>query len=448
MDIMRIYDNLPIFLQNAAVTLEGARIQRSRYNRYYDLAYNDFMSRNEWNYQKKCEYRDEMLRKMVEHCYKTVPYYHRIFDDLKINYKDIRNLNDLQILPILNKQTVKENFDDFISTDYRKKDLILQHTSGSTGEGFKFYMTKEAYAAEWAHVWRGNHNIGLERGTWCGCFNGRCIVPKKQQHPPYYRINRAGKQIMFSAYHMRAEVFNEYVSVLNKYQPLWIQAYPSSLVPLAQHMVEEHQFLNYTPKVITLSSENVYDWQARIIEEAFGVFPIQNYAQTEAVATFRQRQDKKIFVVEDFSAVEFVPSSQPGLYRIIGTTLTNYGMPFLRYDTKDYATYVENDEGREILSLDGRQEDFVKLSDGSVLGRLDHIFKDQVDVAEAQLIQKSLNELEVHIVTRSGYSQKSELMLNNTLEKYLGGKINYHIIYDEFIPKSDNGKLRFVKSEM
>ncbi len=448
MDIMKIYDHLPVCLQNIAVSVEGWRIQKTRYGKEFDAAYKDFMGRNTWSYEQKCYYRDKMLQKMIEHCYKTVPYYHKLFDDLRIDYREIRALDDLQMLPILDKKTVKENFDDFISTEYRKKDLILQHTSGSTGEGFKFYMTKEAYAAEWAHVWRENHNIGLERDIWCGYFGGRCIIPKKQQHPPYYRINRAGKQIMFSAYHMRAEVFNEYVSILNKYQPFWIQAYPSSLVPLAQYMIEKNNFLNYTPKVITLSSENVYDWQAHIIEEAFGVFPIQNYAQTEAVATFRQRHDKKIFVVEDFSAVEFVPSVQSGLYKIIGTTLTNYGMPFLRYDTKDFATYEENDEGREILSLDGRQEDFIKLKDGSVLGRLDHIFKDQVDVAEAQLVQKSLNELEVHIVRRSEYSQKSEVLLNSMLKKYLGGKIGYKIFYDDSIQRGRNGKLRFVISEL
>lgn len=448
MDLMPVYNRLPVFLQNAAVSAEGWRIQKTRYGKKFDAAYKAFMERNTWSYEQKCAYRDKMLQRMVEHCYKTVPYYHRLFDELKIDYREIRTLDDLRMLPILDKKTVKENFDEFISTDYRRQDMIIQHTSGSTGAGFIFYMTKEAYAAEWANGWRGNHNIGVERGTWCGYFAGRTIVPKTQNTPPYYRINKPGKQIMFSAYHMRPEVLSEYVDVLNTCRPPWIHAYPSSLVPLAKFILEEKKILRYKPSVITLASENVHEWQERLIEQAFGVLPIQNYAQTEAVATFRQRCDRRIIVDEDFSAVEFLPVENSGSCRIIGTTLSNYGMPFLRYDTKDFATYEENEYGRQILSLDGRQEDVVKIKDGSVLGRLDHLFKDQVGVAEAQLVQKSLDELEVHIVKAKRYSEADEKRLQDVLDSYLGGKIGYKILYDDCIPKGKNGKLRFVISEI
>ena len=104
----------------------------------------------------------------------------------------------------------------------------------------------------WAHVWRGNYNIGLERGTWCGYFGGRSIVPKMQDSPPYYRINKPGKQIMFSAFHIRPDVLQEYYEVLNHYQPQWIQGFPSSLLPLVSYMEENGLRLNYIPKVITL----------------------------------------------------------------------------------------------------------------------------------------------------------------------------------------------------
>ena len=44
-----------------------------------------------------------------------------------------------------------------------------------------------------------------------------------------------------------------------------------------------------------------------------------------------QRLDRRIFVDEDFAAVEFVPDGANGLCRIIGTTLSNYAMPFHFY---------------------------------------------------------------------------------------------------------------------
>lgn len=448
MNIMQIYDRLPIFLQNAAVSFEGYRIQKSRYNVTFERVFQEFMNRNDWSYEQKCEYRDLQLQKMVKHCYETVPYYKKTFDKYGIDYRDIKYLDDLQRLPIITKQTVKENYIDFFSTAFDKKELISQHTSGTSGSGFTFYQNKEANAAVWAHVWRGNYNIGLERGTWCGYFGGRSIVPKSQNKPPYYRINKPGKQIMFSAFHMRPDVLQEYFEVLNYYQPQWIQAFPSSLLPLVSYMEEKSLKLNYIPKVITLSSENVAQFNVEKIYRILGAYPMQNYAQSEAVATFRQTLDRRMFVVEDFSAVELVPEGKDNLCRIIGTTLSNYAMPFLRYDMKDLVTYRQVKEGREILSLDGREEDDIKLKNGGTLRRLDFIFKDQGNIVEAQIVQKSLELLEFHIVKGSNYTKADENKLNEDIQEYLAGNIAYRIIYVEKIEKTKSGKMKFIVSEI
>ena len=41
-----------------------------------------------------------------------------------------------------------------------------------------------------------------------------------------------------------------------------------------------------------------------------------------------------------------------------------------------------------VFKIDGRSEDYLLLNDGSKVGRLDQIFKDLVDIVEAQFIQK------------------------------------------------------------
>lgn len=448
MNMMQIYDRLPVFLQNVAVSFEGYRIQKTRYDDTFDKVFQEFMSRNDWSYEQKCEYRDQQLQKIVRHCYETVPYYKRTFDEYGIDFESIRNLDDLHKLPIITKQTVRENYEEFFSTAYERKELISQHTSGTSGSGFTFYQNKEANAAVWAHVWRGNHNIGLERGTWCGYFGGRSIVPKLQDKPPYYRINKPGKQIMFSAFHMRPDVLQEYYEVLNHFQPEWIQGFPSSILPLVSYMEEKGVKLNYTPKVITLSSENVAQYNIDKIFRVLGTYPIQNYAQSEAVATFRQTPDKRMFVVEDFSAVELFPEGEGDLCRVVGTTLSNYAMPFLRYDMKDLVTYRKVREGREILTLDGREEDDIKLKNGGTLRRLDFIFKDQGNIVETQIVQKSLDLVEFRVVKGGNYSEKDESKLNHDIKEYLAGHIGYKIVYVNHIEKTKSGKMKFIVSEL
>ena len=448
MNVMKIYNRLPAWCQTLAVSLEGWRIQKRRYDDLFEERYREFMSRNHWTYEQKCAYRDQQLQKMVKHCYETVPYYRDLFHRLNIDYRQIKGVEDLKLLPILDKQTVREHYEEFFSQSYHRRELIEQHTSGSTGTGFSFYQNREAHADVWAHVWRGNRNIGLDRNMWCAYFGGRSIVPPERKSGPYYRINYPGKQILFSIYHMNDLAFAQWVQVLNKRRPPWIQGYPSALVPFASYLERTNQRLNYVPRVITLSSENVSWAQEDFLCRIFGVYPMQNYAQCEAVATFRQRLDHKIIVDEDFSAVEFIPVDDAGLCRIIGTTLSNYAMPFLRYDTKDLAVWRLTPEGREILSLDGRDEDDIKLSDGGSIRRLSRVFQDQLHIAEAQIIQKSLDDLQFHVVKTSAYTAEDEYRLEQAIGGYLTDRISWKIVYVEQLKRNKNGKVKFIISEL
>lgn len=448
MGLMGIYNKLPAWAQTVAVSLEGLRIQRSRYDRLFDEQYRAFMERNNRTYAQKCAYRNEQLQKMVKHCYETVPYYRALFDRLQIDYRSIRSPENLQCLPILDKQTVLAHYDEFFSTAYRREDLIEQHTSGSTGSGFSFYQNREANAAVWAHVWRGNHNIGLRRNLWCAYFGGRSIVPLGRKKGPCWRINYPGKQIMFSIFHMNDANFACWLKVINRRQPPWIQGYPSALLPFAAYLEKTGQRLNYTPKVITLSSENVSPMQEEHLHRIFGVWPMQNYAQSEAVATFRQRLDRRIFVDEDFSVVEFVPAGENGLCRIIGTTLSNYAMPFLRYDTKDLATWRETPEGREILTLDGRDEDDIRLPDGGCIRRLTRVFHDQPRVLESQIIQKSTEYVEFHVVKAADFTPEDERRLRAAIGAYLTDRIGWSLLFVEEVRRNKNGKVKFIISEL
>ena len=448
MNLMKVYNRLPVWCQTLAVSLEGHRIQKRRYDTQFENQYQDFMNRNDWSYEQKCAYRDEQLQKIVKHCYETVPYYRALFDSLKIDYRQIKCLEELKCIPILDKQTIRDHFEEFFSSRYARENLIEQHTSGSTGSGFSFYQNREAHAAVWAHVWRGNHNIGLRRDMWCAYFGGRAIVPPERKTGPCWRINYPGRQIMFSIYHMTHQNFAQWLKVLNKYRPPWIQGYPSALLPFATYLEESGQRLSYIPKVITLSSENVSFAQEDYIQRVFGVYPMQNYAQCEAVATFRQRLDRKVIVDEDFSAVEFIPVGSDGLCRIVGTTLSNYAMPFLRYDTKDLATFRLTQEGREILSLDGRDEDDIRLRDGGRVRRLSRVFQDQPRVIEAQLIQKSLDLVEFHVVKSPDFSQEEACRLEQAIRGYLTDRIAYKIVYVDRVRRNKNGKVRFIISEL
>lgn len=260
-------------------------------------------------------------------------------------------------------------------------------------------------------------------------------------------MNRAGQQILFSIYHMNDKNMYSYVDALNRFQPKWIQGYPSAVSLLASFITRTGYGLKYKVEVITLSSENVTEHQREQIKKAFSIYPNQTYGQTEAVAYFSDCIPGDIYVIEDYSGVEFVQMDD-GETHIVGTGFWNKAMPLIRYDTHDIANCEETAYGRKVVSIDGRQEDYISTPEGSKIGRLDHIFKNAGHVIEAQIIQKSNYEVRILIVKSSVYNKEDEREIRQLIDERFGNKLQYTIEYTRRIQRTSNGKLRFVISDV
>lgn len=169
----------------------------------------------------------------------------------------------------------------------------------------------------------------------------------------------------------------------------------------------------------------------------------------EGVANISQLEDGRFRVDEDFSFVEFVKKDF-GQHQIVGTSLTNFAFPLIRYSTGDLATLSESDKNgwRCVKDIDGREEDYVILSDNSRVGRLDHIFKDVTKIKECQFIQNEIGALDLIIVKSHEFDQNDERQVKKYVHSYLGDKIKLSIKYVDKIKKTKNGKLRFVISKL
>ncbi len=445
MDVMKVYNRLPVWGQNMACFAEGMRIRRTRYGKDFWQALNEYESHDKWSYERLCEYRDERLRKMIRHCYDTVPYYTKLFRDGGIDPDSIRTLDDLKVLPILTKAEINSHPEDFISTAVPKEKMITGHTSGTTGGGFVFKTTQQAVCEQWAVWWRYRRRLGIEFDTFCGLLGGRSVVPVTAGKPPYFRWNKPNRQMYFSTYHMNEETLPEYIASLRKYNVRWIHGYPSAINVLAEYMYSHG--VELPMEYVTTGAENLLPSQKEHISAAFHVQAYQHYGLSEAVANFSEGPDHVMYVDEDLAAAEFLPMGDDGQCEVIGTNLINYAMPLLRYRTNDICSVTETADGRIITSLDGRLEDYVVLPNGTKIGRLDHIFKDLVSIREAQIVQKSRDRLQVLVVKGASYDKDAEERLKKEMALRLTG-IGIDIVYVDAIPRTKSGKLRFVVSEI
>lgn len=447
MDMMSIYNKLPVFGQNMACYYEGSKIKKSRYGAEFWKLLKEYEERSNWSYEKLCEYRDVKLKGMIKHCYETVPYYTKQFNELGIDYREIKTVEDLKVLPLLTKQMVKDNFSDFISTVAPSDKMIVAHTSGTTGSGFKFYTTNETAIEQWAVWWRFRRALGIGFGTWCALLGGRSVVPVNSSKPPFYRLNTPCKQVYFSTYHMNEDNMKWYIKELERKELKWIHGYPSAINLLAGFMLSHNVKLSYQVEHITIGAENLLLSQIEKIEKAFNVTPYQHYGLSEGVANFSQNRNRDMYVDEDYAAVEFINEREGGSYEVIGSTLSNYAMPLLRYQTGDIASVKITPNSRLVTALDGRSEDYVTLPNGAKIGRLDHVFKDMVNIKEAQIVQRKREKVVLRVVKNPAYTDDDERMLYRETSQRLNG-IDIAIEYVELIPRSRSGKLRFVVSEL
>ena len=451
MDSEPLYQKLPVFAQNWACSLEGWRIQRTRFNANFEQLLPKVEERLNWSTEQLLNYRHERLHRFMAHCFATVPYYRQLAQKRGLTANDFLTLADLAKLPILTKEVVQAHYQAFLSEVVPAGQRVMIHTSGTTGGGLRFATTLAAIQEQWA-VWvRYRRLHGLEQGVWCGYFGGRSVVPLRQTKPPFWRLNRPGKQILFSAYHLSPERVPLYLAQLNERQPPWLHGYPSILALLANTMQEKELRLNYQPRWITIGAENLLPQQANLIEAVFGLKPIQHYGMAEAVANFSQFPDGNLYVDEDFAAVEFIPNPAGIGYKVIGTNFTNPATPLVRYEVGDVVDLPAEPQfgpGRRVLSVDGRQEDYIILSNGAILGRMDHIFKDMMAIREAQLYQAKPGVIIVRVVKNESYGSEDEQQLLAEFYKRVGDYAEVQIEYVPAIERTTTGKLRFVISDL
>ncbi len=84
--------------------------------------------------EKLHELQSRRLVKMVENCYRNVPFYKRKFDEMGLEPGDIRSIDDLPKLPFTYKQDLRDNY-PFGLFARPKEDLVRIHaSSGTTGK--------------------------------------------------------------------------------------------------------------------------------------------------------------------------------------------------------------------------------------------------------------------------------------------------------------------------
>ena len=329
---MGIYNVLD---KNVLLPVADVLFGTTLYSHLRKLKASEFISQDEI----KC-LQNKKLVKLVRHCYETVPYYHKLFSKLGIVPDDIRTREDLQLLPILTKQLIRDNYDDLFSTAVDHKYRKYTSTGGSTGTPLRFCADKCEWSMQRASSFRAWEGYGIYLGDKFFSLAGSSLTRKGQLFTSkgiYDRVIMRNHK--FSSANVDDDSMQALLNEFIKIRPKVVRGYGSTLVVFARYL-KKAGFRPDTVKVVLTTGEVLMPNYRKELEEVFNSPVYDAYGAGDGGIVSHECTEHRLHITEELCVIEItdkngrvLPDGEPGY--VVSTDLENYVFPFLRYQVGD-----------------------------------------------------------------------------------------------------------------
>lgn len=449
---MKLYWRLPIILQETALSLYARYLEKIYYGPGYEKWKEWAEGSKNWSVADIEKWKNERLQYIIETAVRRVEHYRENFRGRM--WDKVRSEKDLYLLPVLDKQTIRQNEGKFVVDSVNPTSLWIQKTSGTTGTSLSIYWPKSMAAQYWAIVEVFVRNVaGVSQEMPRAMIGGRPIVPGDTTDSPFWRFNRRWKQLYFSSYHISRKTTGDYVQALRKYQSQWVTGYGSAISALAENALA----LGIDPcavKAVIVSGDTLLPGMRVSIEKFFKCKAYDHYGQSEGVAMAMECAYGKIHLIPFVGIIEILrndgtpcPPGETG--EIVATGLINDVMPLIRYRIGDFAAWAEDqccpcgNPNAIITNLEGRTDDYLVTSDERKIGRLSTAMKRSPTIHSAQIVQDKPGHAYLLIRPGEGYRPSHGMAVRDDIMERIG-KFCLEIVEVSEIPKTPQGKMLLV----
>ena len=449
------YYQSPSTVKNLFASIYGIQQRRERYGEIFQSSLAFLRISQFWDLEKLSDYQSTRTIQFVERAIRQTPYYQS-----HPEYAAFLRHKDFARLPLLPKATVRSNLAALYSTAYNQNLCRWAQTSGTTGQAIRFPLSRNSF--EWEHAFRALHYewggvdlVERDRVAFCA---GHPVASQDRSDPPFWVYDWANNWLYLSSYHLSGKNLRSYIAELDRFKPLMIGGYPSSVYLLA---LAYKRYGNGSMKLksVNTSSETLLPHQRSAIEEIFGVPVFNWYGNTEQCANIVSCEMGELHLKLEHSYVEIIGGdnlpARPGeTGRLVCTGFGNDAFPLVRYDIGDTVVQSERQQckcGRGGIIVDrilGRVEEYIVTPDGRMVGRLDHLFKASHNVIEAQIVQDRADEITLRIVKTEEYRAEDEEALRHEAALRLGSTMKLKFEYPDAIQRDRHGKFKFIVSHI
>lgn len=399
-----------------------------------------------WSEQQVRGYQAEQIHKLLSHAKATVPFYRDQKDTV------------LEHWPVVNKNVLRSNGDDAISSKFSKDNLIAMTTSGSTGTPFTSWqdaMKKKHVNAETLYY---NGKIGFSIGR--RIIYLRSIVSEVSKSS----MQQFAQNIyLLDCNDLSDEGIREKLKFIVNYSKgcgAMLMGYASTFTAFQKYFDKYgyDEVAGAQIYGIASGSEMLYDATRETLEKVFHCQCVSRYANEENGFLGQDDEENNVFFMnraDYYVEVLKMDSDEPAevgeIGRLVVTDFYNYAMPMIRYDTGDVGAVVmrkHNGVEREAIgSFGGRKVDMVSDCKGNPVSpfSITNMMWRYQSIKQFQFIQK----IDGHytLILNADRNNVDEEDLLNNYRRIFGDDSVFEIEYCDDIPVMASGKKRYIVNE-
>jgi len=348
-------------------------------------------------------------------------------------YKDY---NTFKEFPIISKEILRDQYNEFLSNQLNKNNSITTTTSGSSGQPMTFYLSKNKKYRQNAEVIFYNSWANIEVGE----YHAYIRVTESKSKLKLAIQN----QVLMNPKNLSDAWLKEQINILINKNITSIIGYPSAIAAIAEKSLKlKNGPEEFHLKGIVTSGESLKLKDIEIIKKAFDIAPISRYSTEEfgvlgcmcpKCGYFHLNDTGYIIELLDIDSDKHVKPGEVG--RVVVTDLFSDYMPLIRFDTGDLAIYGGESDcsyyptGKVVHSIIGRQIETVydikgnKISPFAVNGAL----RDFNNIKSFQFIQNDLMDNELDIIINGEFTKRDEQLILERFNSILGTEPKIEIV--------------------
>lgn len=446
----KIFQVIPIRLQNIAISLFNSNLYRVRHGGKYKeyLKYYQKWDGTSYDFLKIEE--NKNLKLFLQYVKNNSFWY-----EDKISDEAIRS-GSLGCIPILEKTEIITSLNQIKTIN--EKDGLVSLTGGTTGASMKVVYTKNDMQERFAILDHFRAKHGYELGKKTAWFSGKNLISendlKKGICSHYDFINKIR---FYSTFHINKTSFDVYWKSLNEFRPEFIVGFPSSVYEICEIADSKGLKLQNKVKVFFPTAETVLLKHRDVIGRVLGCKLVDQYASSEGAPFILECTKGRLHIHPLTGIFEVVDDNmQPAMEgELLVTSFTTKGTPLIRYRVGDRIKLAPKDERCTCSSvfpivdkIEGRSTDYIlSPTHGKVnLGNISNSTKDVAGIIQFQVIQHSAERLEVLVVASDGFIRKEQYKFEQALAERFGSQLEVDMKVVDQIPREKSGKFRLVKN--